>query len=142
MFSYIKLTLKGEKLLAVGDFYGVDSKEYFDSLSKLILIDGKHLDLIRIVVEFQKENEACLPSGSAEYLLLLDDYLTRNGYIGTRKPSAIKTGAKKTYVRDEPKLWNKLGYVKNKEGLSKYYTPYKGIIFNWDVINEVLLEDY
>lgn len=62
---------------------------------------------------------------------------TKNS-IGTRKPTAVKTGAKKAYVRDEPKLWNKLGII-IPSGKNRYYWPFKGIKFNWQKINEILM---
>ena len=135
-----RITSKGKKLLAIGDYYGPESEQFFNALSKAILIDGKHLDLIRKVYEFQRVESALLPESSSEYFLLLDDYLTQSGYIGTRKPTAVTTGAKNSYIRDEPKLWNKLGFIEAL-GRGKYYKPFKGIIFNWDVINKVLLSE-
>ncbi|WP_312702447.1 hypothetical protein [Sedimentibacter sp.] len=133
-----KLTLKGKSLLSLANLYGSESSKYFKSLAKLILVDGKHLDLIKDVVEFQKSNSSILPETSEEFFTLLDFFLTDKNSIGTRKPSAIKTGAKKTYVRDEPKLWNKLGLV-NIQANKRYFKPYAGIEFNWDRINDILL---
>lgn len=133
-----KLTDKGKNLLSIGKTYGTDSNEYFKSLAKLILIDGKHLDLIKDVVDFQKNNTSILPETSEEFFILLDSFLADKDAIGTRKPSAITSGAKKSYVRDEPKLWNKLGIIKNYTS-SRYYIPFKGIDFNWDRINEIIL---
>jgi len=60
--------------------------------------------------------------------------------VGTRKPTAVKTGAKRAYVRDEPKLWNKLGILKT-QAASRYFIPFVGIEFNWERINEILLSN-
>lgn len=133
-----RITNKGKKFLAIGKTYGVDSGEFFMALSKLILIDGKHLDLIKQVVDFQKKNADVIPEGSEEYFALLDEYLTQCNSMGTRKPSAVTTGAKKNYLRDEPKLWNKLGFVV-EQGRGRYVKPFIGIDFDWDRINKVLL---
>ena len=134
------ITRKGESVLSIIEQYGADSKEYFDYLAKIILLDGKHLDLIKDLEDFQKNNMEIIPESSSEFFILFDDYMTRKNSIGTRKPTAQKTGAKKAYVRDEPKLWNKLGIVK-LQGKSRYYKPYVGIEFDWNRINEILLTD-
>lgn len=136
--SDCKLTLKGKSLLSLGRLYGSDSCEYFKALAKLILVDGKHLDLIKDIVEFQKTNSSILPETSEEFFVLVDSFLTDKNSTGTRKPSAIKTGAKKAYIRDEPKLWNKLGLI-NMQASKRYFKPFTGIEFNWDRINEILL---
>ena len=135
-----QITEKGVRLLRVIDTYGDDSSEYFDCLAKLILVDGKHLDLIKDLEEFQKTNSELIPKTSSEFFILFDDYMMKKNSIGTRKPSAVKTGAKKAYVRDEPKLWNKLGII-STQGVQRYYRPFKGIEFNWARINEILLSN-
>lgn len=134
------ITDKGLTLLDVVRTYGADSKEYFDCLAKIILIDGKHLDLVKDLDEFQKSNPAIIPETSAEFFVLFDEYMMSKNSMGTRKPSAVTTGAKKAYVRDEPKLWNKLGIIV-MQGASRYFKPFVGIEFNWNRINEILLSN-
>lgn len=123
------LTHKGRALLRVVEKYGSNSKLFFDSLAKTILIDGKHLDLIKDLDEFQKGCPEIIPETSAEFFVLFDDYMMRKNSIGTRKPSAVTTGAKKAYIRDEPKLWNKLGLINMVNGV-RYFQPFHGIDFN------------
>lgn len=135
-----QITEKGLRLLDVVNTYGDDSTEYFDALAKLILVDGKHLDLIKDLEDFQKNNKELVPETSSEFFVLFDDYMMRKNSMGTRKPTAVKTGAKKAYVRDEPKLWNKLGII-SMHGSQRYYVPFKGIEFNWNRINEILLSN-
>ena len=132
------LTHKGKALLNLVNTFGSDSKEYFDSLAKTILIDGKHLDLIKDLDEFQKGCPELIPESSAEFFVLFDDYMMSKNSMGTRKPSAVTTGAKKAYIRDEPKLWNKLGLINLVNG-ARYFQPFHGIDFNWKRINEILL---
>lgn len=133
-----QLTNKGKRLLSFGIINGSESDAFLMALSKIILVDGKHLDLIKDVVDFQTHNKDIIPETSEEFFALLDMYLTDHNSIGTRKPTAVKSGAKKAYVRDEPKLWNKLGVVYTQSG-GRYYKPFIGIEFNWDRINEILL---
>lgn len=132
------ITEKGLTLLSIADKYGDDSCEYFNSLAKLILIDGKHLDLVKDLDDFQKKNPEIIPETSSDFFVLFDDFMMQKNSIGTRKPSAVKTGAKKAYVRDEPKLWNKLGIIKMQSS-SRYFRPYQGIVFDWERINEIIL---
>lgn len=132
------ITDKGLMLLDVIRTYGSESKEYFDCLAKLILVDGKHLDLVKDLEEFQKSNPAIIPETSSEFFILFDEYMMKKNSIGTRKPTAVKTGAKKAYVRDEPKLWNKLGIIK-MQSAARYFKPFVGIEFDWGRINEILL---
>lgn len=132
------ITEKGLALLQIAEKYGDDSKEFFNALAKLILIDGKHLDLVKDLDDFQRKHPEVIPETSSEFFVLFDDYMMQKNSIGTRKPSAVKTGAKKAYVRDEPKLWNKLGIIK-MQSKSRYFKPYNGIEFDWDRINEIIL---
>lgn len=134
------LTVKGKSLLGVVKKYGSESSEFFDCLAKIILIDGKHLDLIKDLDEFQKGCPELMPEKSDEFFVLFDDYMMNKNSMGTRKPSAVKTGAKKAYIRDEPKLWNKLGIVITY-GKSRYFKSFQGIQFNWKRINEILLSN-
>jgi len=133
-----RITRKGRRLLSIINRYGVESKEYFNSLAKAILIDGKHLDLIKDLEDYQSENHGLIPETSSEFFALFDEYMINKNSIGTRKPTAVTTGAKKTYVRDEPKLWNKLGLIRMVNE-NRYYQPFVGIVFNWDRINDVIL---
>lgn len=132
------ITDKGKMLLEIARRNGDSSKIYLNYLSKILLLDGKHLDLIKDVEDFQKKCPEIIPESSAEFFVLFDDYMETKNSIGTRKPSAVKTGAKKAYVRDEPKLWNKLGII-IPSGKGRYYWQYEGIKFNWQKINEILL---
>ncbi len=134
------ITDKGLTLLDVIRSYGSDSHEYFDCLAKIILIDGKHLDLVKDLEEFQKSNPAIIPETSSEFFVLFDEYMISKNSMGTRKPTAVKTGAKNAYVRDEPKLWNKLGIIK-MQSAARYFRPFVGIEFNWERINEILLSN-
>lgn len=132
------ITDKGRVLLEVAKRNGDNSNVFLSYLSKLLLLDGKHLDLIKDLEDFQKNCPEIIPEASAEFFILFDNYMETKNSIGTRKPTAVKTGAKKAYVRDEPKLWNKLGIV-IPSGKGRYYWPFKGIKFNWPRINEILM---
>ncbi len=131
-----RLTDLGYELLEIGKKFGPDSKKFMDRLTYLILVNGRHLDLINIVEKFQKAEEVA--ATSEVYTVALETYLSQNGCIGKRKPTAVKTGAKNSYMRDEMKLWNKLGllYPYNRRS---YFFPGKGYQFNWNRITDVLV---
>lgn len=131
-----RLTDLGFKLLEIGKKYGPDSKKFFDCLAYLVLVNGKHLDLINLVEKFQKVSEVA--ASSKDHAVSLESFLSDNGCIGKRKPTAITTGAKNSYMRDEMKLWNKLGllYAYNK---TSYFFPGEGYKFNWERISEILI---
>lgn len=132
------ITDKGRLVLEVARRNGDASAIYLSYLSKIILLDGKHLDLIKDLDDFQKKCPEIIPESSADFFVLFDNYMENKNSIGTRKPTAVKTGAKKAYVRDEPKLWNKLGII-IPSGKGRYYWPFKGLKFNWPRINEILM---
>lgn len=130
-----RLTELGFKMLEIGSKYGPNSQRFIDALAYLVLTNGRHLDLINIVNQFQ---DGPMPEQSKDYLLQIENFLTQNGCIGKRKPTAITTNAKGSYLRDEPKLWNKFGllFAYNKRS---YYFPNKGYEFNWERITNILV---
>jgi hypothetical protein len=133
-----RLTTLGFELLQTGKLYGAGSTRFLDKLAYLILVNGRHLDLINMIDKFQKQGG--IPQTSKDFILLLENFLTERGCIGKRKPSAITTGAKISYLRDEPKLWNKLDLLEMKNG-SSYFYPGEGFRFNWERISGLLLSE-
>lgn len=129
-----RLTDIGFTLLGIGSKYGANSKQFLDALTYLILVEGRHLELIHLVKKFQ---DSTPPTAmSKDYALQLEAFLTQSGCIGKRKPTAVKTGAKISYMRDEMKLWNKLGLLEAENG--SYYVQGVGYKFNWERITSVL----
>ena len=123
-------------MLEIGKKFGPDSKRFIDKLAYLVLVNGRHLDLINLVDKFQKLTT--VSQTSEEHTVALETFLSDNGCIGKRKPTAVKTGAKNSYMRDEMKLWNKFGllYTNNKRS---YFFPEEGYKFNWERITDVLI---
>lgn len=136
-----RLTVEGYKLISVGKIYGLDSSLYLDYLTKLVLIEGKHLILIQDLEEFK--NIAAAPSLASQDQFRIDfeQYLNDNNSIGRRKPGRTTTGNKVSYIRDEFKLWNKLGLLKTV-GTRNYFVNGRGIEFNWSRITEILTKDF
>lgn len=131
-----RLTDLGIKMLEIGKKYGPSSDAFMSALGYLILVNGKHLDLIKMFEKYQAANK--IPDDAKKFLLGMENYLTAEGCIGNRKPGEITTNAKATYIRDEPKLWNKLGIV---EGYNKrqIFFPNEGYVFDWHKIADILI---
>ncbi|MBE5825217.1 MAG: hypothetical protein E7307_01135 [Butyrivibrio sp.] len=132
-----RLTDLGFELLSIGKKYGPDSDQFIKKLARLLLVEGRHLDLINLIDGYQKDTTIIIPNKSDDYKVALDNYLTSRGCIGKRKPTAVTTGKKKSYVRDEPKLWNKLGLVETSN--TGYFVPNEGYRFNWEKITDILI---
>lgn len=135
-----RLTYKGYKLLTFGKMFGVTSTEFKDYLSYLLLTEGRHLELIHEVEQYQRLNKGTIPETSEKFKLSLDNYLEAKGSIGDRKPTAITTGAKVSYIRDEFKVWNKLGLIYCHS--RHYFTKGEGLRFNWGKITDLLMKKY
>lgn len=128
-----RLTSAGLELLRVGKVYGPDSIAFIDLLARLILIEGRHLDLIFWVEERTRLIQSNDKQSSNDYVSALDKELVESGVIPPRKSEAKKAH----FIRDEPKLWNKLGLLK-RDGSTKYFHDGYGFVFDWRKIISVI----
>jgi len=135
-----RLTVEGYKLISIGKIFGLNSSIYIDYLTKLVLIEGKHLILIQDLENFKNQASAASLDNQEQFRIDFELYLEDNNSIGTRKPGRTTTGNKVSYIRDEFKLWNKLGLIKST-GM-RYYVAGRGIEFNWSRITEILTKDF
>ena len=138
-----KITGLGRKLLSIGEQYGKKSDEVKKALAQLSLLQGKHLELIILLENFQRliSNDEW-PMKRDDYIQKFDNYLIKNGYISPpekRKPKLKTTDSKKNYIRDEFKLWNKFGFLIGKSG--KTYDNNKGYTFSIENISNALKLD-
>lgn len=122
------LTEAGHHLLRLGKIYGADSVAFKKYMGSQILDVGRHLELIFWVEEQQRRIRGVDKSTAAQFNRLLDEALYAAGVI----PS-ITQGAKAGFLRDEPKLWNKLGLLVPSTG-NTYFHPHTGYVFNWRAI--------
>lgn len=132
-----KLTDLGLKMLEIGKKYGPNSDAFMNALTYLILVNGKHLELIKMFEAYQKEHK--IEDRATEFLLSMENHLAAKGCIGKRKPGEITTNAKATYIRDEPKLWNKLGIMQICHA-NQLFHPTEGYKFNWHKIADALVK--
>ena len=133
MSSDGRLTAEGHDLLRVGKIYGADSRAFLEQLALQVLTVGRHMDLIFWVEEQQRSIPAERKSTASDYYDALDHRLVDAGIIATRP----ETAAKAHFLRDEPKLWNKLGLLMRYRG-QRYFHPGHGLAFNWRQIVSVL----
>lgn len=137
-----RLTVEGYKLISIGKIYGLDSSLYLDYLTKIVLIEGKHLILIQDLEEFKNVASKDSFENQEQFRVNFEEYLNENNSIGRRKPGRTTTGNKKSYIRDELKLWNKLNLIKSYSNGRRYFVKGRGIEFNWARITEILTKDF
>lgn len=130
--SSSRLTAEGYDLLRVGKVYGPESSAFLDFLAKLVLTWGRHLDLILWVEDQQRQISAGKKRDSDSFRHALDRRLVKQGII--LPPT---NPAKPYFLRDEPKLWNKLGLLV-RSGKAKYFHERYGFVFDWGRIISVL----
>lgn len=128
-----RLTADGYKLLHVGKIYGAQSIAFLDALSAQVLIAARHLELILWIDEQQRLIPARYKCDAKEFYRAVDLQLERVGIIAA--PS--KGAAKVTFLRDEPKLWNKLGLLL-PSGNGRYFHVGHGLVFDWRKIISVI----
>ncbi len=138
-----KITGLGRKLLSIGEQYGKQSEEVKKVLSQLVLLQGKHLELIILLENFQRQiPRQDWPMKQSVYVKKFEFYLIKNGFVSPpekRKPTLRTTNAKNSYIRDEFKLWNKFGFLIGNNKSS--YDKNKGYTFSIENISNSLKLD-
>ncbi len=131
--SSARITADGYELLSVGKIYGPDSTAFVDMLARHVLTNGRHLDLILWVEDQQRYIAPGRKRDAASFYRALDQRLVREGIIAA-PPS---NRAKQNFLRDEPKLWNKLGLLVHS-GADRYFHAQHGLVFDWRRIISIL----
>ena len=119
------------QLLRLGKIYGADSVAFRRYLRSQILDDGRHLELMFWIEEQQRLIPKEKKTSAAEFGRALNAALHQAGVIPN-----VPQGAKTSFLRDEPKLWNKLRLLVPYRG--GYFHPKEGYIFNWREIIAML----
>jgi len=123
--SSLHITGDWYDLLRIGKVYGAESVAFLVKLAQRILLDGRHLELIFWIDDQQKKLPAAEKQDHTSFRLALDRELQSAGII-PHVPNAV---GKTTFLRDEPKLWNKLGLLVSSSG--SYFVAGEGYRFNW-----------
>ncbi len=131
--STAKLTAVGYEVLRVGRVYGPDSTAFLELLAHQVLIEGQHLELMFWLERTQRSVSPTDKHDAPSFYMALDAALVRDGII----PPRPRILAKPSFLRDEPKLWNKLGLlVRNRR--AQYFYPDHGFVFDWRKIISVM----
>jgi hypothetical protein len=121
-----RLTEEGSRLARLGMVYGADSASFLSFLANRVLSNGRHLDLVFWVDEQQRKISADKKQSAHDYYVELDICLQKEGII----PSVPDGSGKPTFLRDEQKLWNKMGLLVPYKKRS-YFHPSIGLAFSW-----------
>lgn len=122
-----RITAEGYELLRIGKVYDHSSVAFRNELARMVLGTGRHLELILWVDDQQKELGRTSLNTSEKFRKALDKKLIKKGVISPPSGSS-----KANFLRDEPKLWNKLGLLKAASGQT--FTKGRGFLFDWGAI--------
>lgn len=123
-----KLTEDGIDVVRVGKVYGPESVAFRYRLGHQILTVGRHLELLFWLNDAQAELSVRQRSTSKKFYRSLDRQLIVEGIIAPARGQA-----KPAFMRDEPKLWNKLGLLSHVDG-KQYFFKGEGFRFDWRTI--------
>lgn len=117
----------GYEIHRIGKIHGGTSKTFYDHMAKVILLEGKHLDLI-LDIEKYTRNLSFKDRNEALKSLIMS--LQKKGLIG---------GDGLKIFTNEFQLWGQLGLVQKEK--SSYYTKDNGFNFDWGRITSLLIEE-
>jgi hypothetical protein len=122
----LHLTDAGLELATQGRIYGADSVAFMRLLANRVLDAGNHLELIFWVDEQQRTLPPSSKQDARSFQRALDIKLQEAGVI----PRVPGNGGKPYFLRDEQKLWNKLGFLVSADQRA-YFHVGVGYVFNW-----------
>lgn len=135
------LSTKGNMLLRIGKVYGHKSKVFRDYLAYLVMTDGKHLQLITLIDEFQfslyKDGELNVKNNE-EFNKVIELYLEEKGLL--RRAEGRRTTSKRKRLQSELTLWSWLGLIVKHKGT--YFIENVGYKFDWERITELLNKNF
>lgn len=123
-----RITEHGYELLRHGKVYTPQSKSFLQMFGHRLLTVGRHLDLILWLEHHQRQLPSAQKQNHENFRHRLDEGMEQAGFIR----AAPQGRAKATFLRDEPKYWNKLGFLECEGG--SYFYPGIGYVFNWRTI--------
>lgn len=126
------LTERGYELHKQGKLHGPTSKTFKDYLTKTILVDGKHLDLI-LDIERSTRNQPFSTSEEARKHAYHD--LEQRGLVKKNPGRAMSEDGGK-FFSNEMQLWTHLGVLKKEDGTQ--YVSARGFLFDWDEITRII----
>jgi len=117
----------GYEIHRIGKIHGATSQLFYNLMAKIILLEGKHLDLILDIEKYTRNKPFKGRDKALEYLIL---HLQKKGLISGN-------GSKK--FTNEFQLWGQLALVKKEN--NSYYSKDNGFNFDWARITSLLIEE-
>ena len=125
------ITPLGYDLHKTGKLHGPVSKAFKDHLARVILVEGKHLDLILDIEKYTRNKPL---RASLEARQRVYDKFEEKGLV-KQNPNRSASGSRKNFS-NEMQLWVHLGVLR-KTG-SSYFQPGKGFDFDWRAITRII----
>lgn len=114
-------------------------KKLVDEMAQILLVEGKHHNLIEEIKEITSENASEDSLDDEEkYLENIYTEMKKRGHVATN-PNR-KTSGTRDYLRSEKQLWARMGLIK-KTTSNRYFFQDEGYIFNNSKI-EKLVENF
>ena len=126
------LTPLGQDLYEIGKIYGYDSEKYFYKFAKIILIQGKHFDLIQDIKKYSHGLEFDSITDAKKHVF---SKFEDAGLIKRNFGRAVEAGRTKLFSM-QFQVWSKLDIISNKS--ADRYTSGFGFNFNENRIEKIL----
>lgn len=137
------LTDMGFEALKIGSKYGPFSVPFIDHMARSLLIDGKHLVLLRAIYDFQIEYHAAVGdfTSDQQWRDLVEIHLEQKGLL-KRNPGragAAIMGSARAFFKAERQIWRQLGLiVPSTVNAGRAYHPGRGVVLNWTRITDLV----
>lgn len=138
------LTEAGFQGLRIGTKYDPFSVPFLDYLAKALLLDGKHLVLLRAINDFQESYSRKHGDFDADERPWLDHLETHLEDIGLLKRNpgragAAVAGSPRGFFKAEKQIWKNLQLIVPYGPAAKLvYHPRKGLRINWGRITDLI----
>ena len=111
-------------------------KKLVEELSQILLVEGKHHNLIEEIKEITSENVNDKDLEDEEkYLNIIYQEMKKRGHVATN-PNRKVSGTRE-YLRSEKQLWARMGLIK-KTTSNRYFFNNEGYIFNNSKIEKLV----
>jgi hypothetical protein len=136
--DHCNLTEDGYELHKYGKIHGPNSETFKSFFAKLLLVNGKHLELIN---EVEKLTRNCHFTNTSEAISSVRRMLIESGqFRDNPNRSAAEDAANYSteFFKYERIIWSWLGFLPQGR-VDDQYVPDKGFKFNWEHITDILL---
>ena len=114
-------------------------KKLVDEMAQILLVEGRHHNLIEEIREITLENNTDdILDNEEEYLKNIYGEMKKRGHVATN-PNR-KSSSSRKYLQSEKQLWGRMGLIK-KTSSNRYFFQNEGYIFNTSRI-EKLVENF